>query len=120
MKIPLLIELQSQGNEIEAFLNRIGGNEVIAQTILKKFLEDLTMEALRKNVQEKNTEQIRNCAHTLKGVALNLGFTNLSEAAKRLQYAVENEQDEIQQDYESVQEEYNRIVQTMLSYKGES
>lgn len=120
MKIPLLVELQRQGNEIEAFLNRIGGNEVIAHTILKKFLDDMTMEALKKNVEEKNMEQVRNYAHTLKGVAMNLGFTNLCEASKRLQSAVENDQQDMEYEYESVWKEYNQIIQTMLSCKEES
>lgn len=119
MRIPLLIELQRQGNEMDAFLNRIGGNEGIAHMILKKFQEDLTMEALTKNVKEKNKEQIRNCAHTLKGVALNLGFTNLSDAAKRLQIAVEKESSKIDETYECVLKEYNRIIFIISNEKEE-
>lgn len=119
MKIPVLVELQRQGNEIDAFLSRIGGDEEIAQMILNKFQEDLTMNQLTKNINEKNVEQIKKSAHTLKGVALNLGFINLSEAAKRLQFAAEKEPEEIHENYGIVLKEYNRIINIISSKKEE-
>ena len=41
------------------------------------FLRDSSMEELRAAMKEKNCEKAFQAAHTLKGVCLNLGFTDL-------------------------------------------
>ena len=54
------------------------------ERFLQKFLEDKTMEDLRRAVSSGDIPLSFRQAHTLKGVAVNLGFTRLYHAAAAL------------------------------------
>lgn len=59
-------------------------NETMATKFVRKFLEDPTMQMLRKAVAANNRKEAFSAAHTLKGVAANLSFTELQQAASML------------------------------------
>lgn len=83
---------------LKEFYTRTGGslNEVLAripsEKMLEKFvhryLEDGSFQQLQKAVAEKDWETAFRAAHTLKGVAMNLGFTNLGKTASELTEAL--------------------------------
>ncbi|BBF41332.1 hypothetical protein lbkm_0006 [Lachnospiraceae bacterium KM106-2] len=111
MQQRLLNDLQDAGNSIEKFVIRMGGNETFVLMMMKKFLNDPTFVKLQNSLKVFDYEEIENSAHTLKGVALNLGFDSLSEHCKELQSAAKNKnQLLVRKCNKDVRCEYEKIV----------
>lgn len=99
-------------NYEEAVL-RFGGSETLYCRFLNKFLQDNTYEMLVKAVIAENYDLIEQQAHTLKGVAANLGLQKLSEASNCLVQAVRAETT-LTPFFAVVQKEYQRITSALL------
>lgn len=59
-------------------------NEAVVERLLLKFLSDKSMADLMEAVGADDIEASFSAVHTLKGVALNLSFTELAKAASEL------------------------------------
>ncbi len=81
---------QMPGLDIAAALKRLGGNRKLLKTLLIHFAQDYsdTAETIRQALDSGDIEHIRITAHTIKGVAGNIGADDLSEAAHELEEAV--------------------------------
>jgi PAS domain S-box-containing protein len=75
----------------EGFLDRLMGDEDLANEIAMAFLEDVPSQihALRKDLEQEDIPSIQRRAHTIKGVAANVGADGLREAAFQLEKAAE-------------------------------
>lgn len=71
------------GGSYDEALGRLMNDRLIERFVLK-FPDDPTMKTLEDAVNAGNTEGAFRAAHTLKGVAANLAFTDLSKAASAL------------------------------------
>jgi len=58
--------------------------ESLIERLLQKFLQDPSMPALKEAMNQKDPEGVFNAIHTLKGTALNLGFSKLAKASSDL------------------------------------
>lgn len=56
---------------------RFGCNEAIVKKFAIKFLEDPSFHDMKKAVAEGDTDRAFRAAHTLKGICINLGFSDL-------------------------------------------
>lgn len=65
------------GADWQDVLQRFGGNEAIVEKFAIKFLEDPGFSDLKEAIEQKDLERAFRAAHTLKGVCLNLGLSNL-------------------------------------------
>ncbi len=77
-------QLLDNGANIETTVNRFMGNEGLYLKFLMKFQDDRHYESLEKNLEEQKYEDAFNDAHTLKGVAANLGLDTISNASSKL------------------------------------
>ncbi len=73
----LTIELKKFGVDVEGMITRLGGSESIYLSICRKFLEDTNYGLFLKAMEANDMNMAGVYIHTLKGVASNLGFTNL-------------------------------------------
>ena len=75
--------------DIAAALKRLGGNRALLKKLLIDFADDYsdTADTLRKALDSGDIEYIRRTAHTIKGVAGNIGADDLAEAARDLEAA---------------------------------
>ena len=75
--------------EAGSLLARIGGNEVLARKIMRKFLDDVPkrVELLREALGNGNLKEALLHAHTVKGSSRNVGAQSLGQAAERLEKA---------------------------------
>jgi two-component system sensor histidine kinase/response regulator len=83
-------QLQVQGLDVAQGLRRVGGQEALYLMLLRKFAagqRDLT-EHLRAALQAQDTETAQRLAHTLKGVAGNIGASALHGIASELDAAL--------------------------------
>lgn len=72
------------GMDWEETLNRFMNNENLYEKILSKFPEDLSFDNLKKKMEVGDLPASFTYAHTLKGVAGNLGLAYLFETASLL------------------------------------
>lgn len=72
------------GGDYEGVLGRMMHKESLVIKFAKKFLDDGSYQSLKDNLAEGNVEEAFRAAHTLKGVAQNLGFVSLYEPGSTL------------------------------------
>lgn len=77
-------QLEENGADVEATLNRFMGNDAIYRKFLGKFPSDPNYANLGTNIESENYEEAYKCAHALKGVVGNLGLTPIYEAVSTL------------------------------------
>ncbi len=68
------LRLEESGADVKATLRRFMGNEGMYLKFLKMFPGDPNYQKLGVSLEEGNYEEAFKCAHTLKGVAANLGL----------------------------------------------
>ena len=78
--------MEELGMDYEGVLNRFGGSSALAERILRKFPNDPSFAGLQEAVKTENGDGMLTYAHTLKGVAGNLGFERLYEACQNTVY----------------------------------
>ena len=101
----------------EITLTRFAGMEKVLEKFLIKFSKDESIKKLEQAMNEGKTEDFERAAHTLKGLAANLGLDELSsEAAKCVQYLRQNNFEMAKNQYSLIYSEYERIIQTIKKY----
>ncbi len=78
---------QLSGFDIKTALQRLGGNRKLLATLIVNFAKDYDQldETLGQAFENGDLELIRRTAHTIKGLAGNIGAEDLAEAAKMLE-----------------------------------
>ncbi len=73
--------------DVEAYVNRMGGNREIAISIIKGFIENIPsqLQNIAEAIKSKDTEIVDREAHSIKGGALNVFASDMMEAAKALE-----------------------------------
>lgn len=105
------------GNYDEA-KKRLMTEKIITKFILK-FPADPTMDQLTKAIESGNSEEAFRAAHTLKGVASNLAFTALHEAASELTEDLRKADGQTSQELvEKVEESYKNVIDALAEYKS--
>lgn len=99
------------GMDLEATLKRFSGNEGLLLRFVKKFAGDTTFEQLKEAVAQEDYPKIETTAHTLKGVAGNLGFQELFACSDQIVKAVRaGEYDQVGDLFLKDQEIYQGIL----------
>ncbi|MBN1295351.1 response regulator [bacterium] len=73
----------------DAFLERLLGDEMLAEMVLRGFLEDIPhqIESLYQAIQSGDTKQAENCAHSIKGASASIGAEVLYEISAQMEQA---------------------------------
>ena len=79
---------QAIAMDLDGTLARFGGSRALLLRFLKKFPQDATYAALRTAVESGSWTEVERTAHTLKGVAANLGLERISSGSGALVQAV--------------------------------
>lgn len=80
----ILKKLNLQGSDIKGAVERFMGDEELYLECLNQFAKDENFVELRESLENNNYEQAFNNAHSLKGVAGNLGLTPLYAALSEI------------------------------------
>lgn len=83
-KKEILILLEEWNCDVKGALERFIDDEELYMTCLTMLTEDHNFEKLGIALKEKNTAVAFDCAHTLKGVVLNLGLTPMFSIAEQI------------------------------------
>ena len=107
------------GGDYAEVLARLTKEERIEKFMLR-FLEDTSYEELCKALEAKNYMEVFRMVHTLKGVALNLGFTKLYEASDKMTEAVRGGVPLLDESlFLEVEQNYRRTMDAITSYRLE-
>lgn len=92
-------------------------SEEFAAGLAVRFLDDDEMEKLGAAMETRNIEEAFRAAHTLKGVALNLGFKNLGKSASELTEVLRKRTfDGTDEPFEKVRADYAVVISALRSY----
>lgn len=96
--------LVAYGADMTATLERFVGDEALYERCFGMFMEDASFAELERALREKDYTAAFNAAHTLKGVAGNLGLTPLYEKICQIVESLRH------QDYSHLDAEYQAIL----------
>lgn len=97
--------------DLSTTIERFGNNETIFTKFLKNFSEDKTFNILCEAVENKNYDNIEKSAHTLKGIAANLGLKTLQNDSNDIVCAVRNKEfDNIYILFDNLKNDYTTII----------
>lgn len=98
--------------DYSVILGRFMGNENLLKKFVKNFPDDPTYGDLCQAMEEKDWKQVEMSAHTLKGVAANLSFTQLFRASADLVNVMRRQEtDKADGLFSEVQKTYEELVQ---------
>lgn len=103
------------GINLEVVLERLCHNESLYIRLLKRIPEDKNFESLKEAVQAGNYEEVEMTAHTIKGVAGNLGLEDLQNSSDAMVQAVRSHKyEELDQLFSNVEEHYLKACEILL------
>ena len=107
---------EAVGGDYKDVVKRLISEEFTAQLALG-FLDDDGFSSLEKAMKNRNAEDAFRAAHTLKGVALNLGFKNLGESASELTEVLRKRTfDGADEPFEKVRADYAVVISALRAY----
>jgi CheY-like chemotaxis protein len=85
------------GIDVEGGLKRVGGNRKLYRTLLLKFYEDYPKATaeIETALQDGDRELAQRLAHTVKGVAGNIGASDMQSAAEKVEQAVKQSEEDL-------------------------
>ena len=103
----------------EEVLGRFAGNKMLVEKFARKFVDDPSYQMLTETLEKKDYEEAFRAAHTLKGVCLNLGFTELYKVSAELTEVLRGREtagsDEL---YAQVKEQYTTLTDAIRELAG--
>lgn len=115
-------KLKDAGVDVDTAIKRFMGKEDLYIKFLAKYQNDESAANIEKYLAEKNVEEAFKSAHTLKGVAGNLGLDPIAKHASEMVELLrgKNQMDEIDTDQlQSVSEELKEVHHLLLNIIAE-
>jgi len=69
--------------DLNGTISRLGSSSLL-EKLIKKYLDDKSMDSLNTAIENKDCQEAFKAAHTMKGTALNLGFSDLAKSSSEL------------------------------------
>ena len=111
---------EKAGSDYDGVLNRLGSEALIKRFAIK-FLNDPSFQDLTDGLAEKDGEKAFRAAHTLKGVCLNLGFSELYKASAELTEVLREREIPDNADlYQKVKEQYEILTAAIQELEAQS
>lgn len=109
-------QLKQAGVNVAGAMNRFMNNEKLYEKFLRKFPADQSYSSIFQALEANDMPEAFRAAHTLKGVAGNLGFDNLLTYVVPLTAALHQDEPEAPEDMlAGTKEEYEKICAVISS-----
>jgi len=105
------------GSDYDGVLKRLG-SEALVKRFAVKFLNDPSFQELTDGLAAQDGEKAFRAAHTLKGVCLNLGFTELYKVSAELTEVLRRETAGSDELYAQVKEQYTTLTDAIRELAG--
>jgi histidine phosphotransfer protein HptB len=101
----------SVGSNASDVIGRLGGSEALVKRFLGKFPNDESFSLLEKSLNENDTETAFRAAHTLKGLAANLGIKSLyAKAVDVTEHLRGGDLESGKKDFPALKDEYEAVL----------
>jgi HPt (histidine-containing phosphotransfer) domain-containing protein len=102
------------GIDVEAALIRVGGNRKLYKKLLIKFRDDYSnsFDEIQRAIENNNLKDAERYAHTVKGVAGNIGINKLQKIAGDLEAGIRKQETDR---YDSMLKEFSRELSKALT-----
>lgn len=111
----LKIKLGNANFDVEKTVARFAGNVALYQKFLSKFIDDKSYEEFKASLANGDFTAAEGAIHTLKGVAGNLGMTDLFEISNTILTQMRAGNNDNAQLVEKLDAEYDRVIQVLNS-----
>ena len=115
-----LVALDAAGADVDGALNRFMGKTSLYKKFMKKFLEDRSYTDMLESLAGHDPEEAFRQAHTLKGVAGNLGINNLLAVLVPMVEVLRAGKEPSEEQVSACKVEYQRIVDIIERHWNES
>lgn len=108
------------GADYKSVYERLGNNEQLVEHFFQRFAQDMSFAALKEAREKQDQEAAFRAVHTLKGICINLGLTNLYQVSSDLTEALRNGKPDLEveeQLYQKVEQEYHRVIERIEMWK---
>lgn len=114
----MLVKLEAAGNRTAEILKRFANNETICVRLVKKFPGDENYKHYLDEIKVQDFVKAEGSVHTLKGVASNLGLTNVSDITQKIVDEIRGEKDmeKINSWTEELKVAYEETVEIINAY----
>ncbi|ANQ51640.1 response regulator [Flammeovirga sp. MY04] len=114
-------DIQIEGIDTEIAIKRCGGNEELFLSVLDKFFnkQQDTLVRLMELSTDKDYTELEKEAHTVKGVSANLGMTEVSKAAERLESSLKYYETYDEVAYNDLLVQLSIMLENIRQFKGE-
>lgn len=104
------------GQDYEVVLERMMGSEAFTAMLLQSFMKDDTFEHLKETIQDGRPEEIFHQAHTLKGLAANLGLKPVYDKTSVLVEITRRGQREgVKEAFSQIETAYDQTIASLKS-----
>ncbi|MBS6953826.1 MAG: Hpt domain-containing protein [Enterocloster asparagiformis] len=114
-----LAALDAAGADVDGALNRFMGKVFLYEKFMKKFLDDRSYPDMLDCLAGHDLEEAFRQAHTLKGVAGNLGINNLLAVLVPMVEALRAGHEPSEEQVNACKVEYEKIVNIIKEYRSE-
>ncbi len=109
-------QMEENGADVETTLKRFMGKEELYLKFIMKFQDDNNLEALLSSLDAQDYEGVFHSAHTLKGVAGNLGLNPVYDGASQICELLRGKQPQ-DVDVDKLSELKDRLEETYNSFQ---
>ena len=114
-----LLKIKEAEVDVEGALARFCGNSALYEKFLGKFLQDDNFKKIGDAVEAGDSQEMLMAAHTLKGVAGNLGLNGLMKACAEMVVQLRsNSMEGALAAYTVVKEKYEMVCEAINSMEG--
>lgn len=111
MEQTVLEAMRAYGMDVDATIERYGGNEDLLLKHIRRFPSDASFTALMQAMETEQREAVKVACHTLKGVSGNLGLTPLFTAACDMMAILRrDDQADLSKPYQAVHAAYDDAI----------
>ena len=102
---------EAYGGDYDVTMSRFMGKETLYMKILGMMFQDENLKKLGTAIEENDLDAAFEAAHTLKGVAGNLGLTPFYDSVCRIVEPIRNreEREDYARMYQEIQDEFSRV-----------
>lgn len=111
-----LLWLECLGINIEQVLNRFCNNEALLRRFICKFPQEKTYQSFKDAFLSADLKLAEQHAHTLKGIAANLGFEALCEKCSVMVAELRGARSCLDNKFEAINKEYARITDRISEF----
>lgn len=111
-------QMEENGADVDTTIKRFLGNEAMYMKFIMKFLDDKNMAHINEGIQNRDYKAVFEGAHSLKGVAANLGLNPVCELASQMTELLRGKTETDEVDEAQVASLRERLEETYIGFQN--